>query len=161
MLIVRVHPEILAAQHIPGAKPNDKFWTQRYDDINCFERHLVQNGTVILKFFLNVSKEAQRQRFLERIRDPNKHWKFSDSDLGERAHWDDYMKAYEDAIEATTTEWAPWYVVPADHKWVSRAIVAKVVTTTIQSLDLKYPEVSAKKREQIAAAEKQLESEEE
>src|SRR5262249_34400069 len=124
VLIVRVHPEILAAQHIPGAKPNDKLWRARYDDINCFERHLVQNGTVILKSFLNVSKEQQRQRFLERIRDPNKHWKFSDSDLGERAHWDDYMSAYEDAIEATSTEWAPWHVVPADHKWVSRAIVA-------------------------------------
>jgi polyphosphate kinase 2 (PPK2 family) len=114
---------------------------------------------VILKFFLHVSKEEQCRRFLQRIRDPNKHWKFSNSDLSERAHWDDYMQAYEDALAATSTDWAPWYVIPADHKWISRALVAQILTSTIERLDLKYPEVSPEKRKQIAAAEKQLENE--
>jgi PPK2 family polyphosphate:nucleotide phosphotransferase len=159
VLIVRVHPEILNAQRIPGAKPTDKLWQSRYEDINEFERHLVRNGTVIMKFFLHVSFEEQRRRFLERIRDPNKHWKFSSSDLSERAHWNDYMQAYEDCLGATSTEEAPWYVIPADHKWISRALVAKIVTTTIEGLDLKYPKVSDQKEEQIAAAAKQLESE--
>jgi PPK2 family polyphosphate:nucleotide phosphotransferase len=156
VLIVRVHPEILAAQRIPGAKPTDKLWQARYEDINHFEQHLVRNGTVILKFFLNLSKEEQRRRFLERIRDPNKHWKFSASDMGERAYWDKYMQAYEDTLAATSTEWAPWYVIPADHKWISRALVAKIVTTAIEGLDLKYPEVSPEQRDQIAAAAKGL-----
>jgi PPK2 family polyphosphate:nucleotide phosphotransferase len=159
VLIVRVHPEILNAQRIPGAKPTDKLWQARYEDINEFERHLVRNGTVILKFFLHVSFEEQRRRFLERIRDPNKHWKFSSSDLSERAHWDEYMQAYEDCLGATSTDSAPWYVIPADHKWISRALVAKVVTTTIDGLDLKYPKVSDQKEKEIAAAAKQLESE--
>jgi PPK2 family polyphosphate:nucleotide phosphotransferase len=156
VLIVRVHPEILEAEHIPGVKPSHKLWQARYEDINTFEQHLERNGTVILKFFLHISKEAQRQRFLERLRDPNKHWKFSSSDLAERAHWDEYMEAYEDTIAATSTEWAPWHVIPADHKWISRALVAKIVTTTIEGLNLKYPEVGPEKRKQIAAAEKQL-----
>jgi PPK2 family polyphosphate:nucleotide phosphotransferase len=159
VLIVRVHPEILAAQQIPGAKPTDKFWQVRFDGINNFEQHLVRNGTIILKFFLNLSKDEQRRRFLERVRDPKKNWKFSESDLAERSHWDDYMSAYEEALGATSTDWAPWYVIPADHKWISRAFVAKIVTTTIENLDLKYPEVSATKQEQITAAEKQLQSE--
>jgi PPK2 family polyphosphate:nucleotide phosphotransferase len=159
VLIARVHPEILSAQRIPGVKPGEKTWQRRYEDINHFEKHLVQNGTVILKFFLNVSKDEQRRRFLERIQDPKKNWKFSDSDLKERALWDDYMQAYEDALAATSTEWAPWYVIPADHKWVSRATVAKIITTTIGGLDLKYPEVSPEKKKQIKAAEKVLENE--
>jgi PPK2 family polyphosphate:nucleotide phosphotransferase len=159
VLIVRVHPEILAAQQIPGAKPTEKFWHARFDGINNFEQHLVRNGTIILKFFLNLSQDEQRRRFLERVRDPKKNWKFSESDLAERSHWDDYMSAYEEALGATSTEWAPWYVIPADHKWISRALVAKIVTTTIEDLDLKYPEVSATKQEQIGAAEKQLQSE--
>lgn len=161
VLIVRVHPKILEAQRIPGAKSGDKLWRQRYEDINNFEQHLARNGTVIMKFFLNVSKEEQSRRFLERIEDPNKHWKFSDSDLAERGHWDDYMQAYQDALEATSTEHAPWYVIPADHKWVSRSLVAKVITTTIAGLDMKYPEVTADKKDRIAAARKQLEAEEE
>jgi polyphosphate kinase 2 (PPK2 family) len=159
VLIVRVHPEILSAQRIPGAKPTDKLWHARYEDINHFEQHLVRNGTVILKFFLNLSFEEQRRRFLERIGDPNKHWKFSESDLAERGHWDDYMRCYEDCLGATSTDAAPWYVIPADHKWISRALVAKIVTTTIDGLDLKYPEVSDQQREQIEAAAKQLENE--
>lgn len=159
VLIVRVHPEILEAQHIPGAKPTEKFWQARYEGINHFEQHLERNGTVILKFFLNVSKEEQRRRFLERINDPKKRWKFSDSDLGERGCWDAYMEAYENALGATSTDWAPWYVIPADHKWISRALVAKIVTTTIDGLDLKYPEISPEKRERIAVARKYLEKE--
>lgn len=159
VLIVKVHPKILDAQRIPGAKPNDKFWRARFEDINNFEKHLAGNGTVIMKFFLNISREEQRRRFLQRIEDPKKHWKFSDGDLAERGYWDDYMAAYEDALAQTSTDWAPWFVIPADYKWVSRALVAKIVTETIQSLDLKYPEVSAEKLVQIAAAKKKLEAE--
>src|SRR5205085_2310026 len=119
-----------------------------------------RNGTVVLKFFLNVSRDEQRKRFLERLEDPNKHWKFSDNDLKEREFWDDYMNAYEGCLDATSTEWAPWHIVPADHKWVTRALVATVVTKAIERLDLKYPEVPAAKRELIAAAKKKLEAEE-
>ena len=159
VLVVKVHPGILANQRIPGMKPNKECWQARYDDINNFERHLTQNGTVILKFFLNVSKEEQRNRFLQRLEDPAKHWKFSDSDMKERGFWDDYMDAYESCLGATSTEWAPWHVIPADHKWVARAMVAKVVTTAIESLDQKYPEVPPEKIKQIAAAKKELEAE--
>lgn len=156
VLIVKVHPELVTAQRIPGARPGKAFWEARYEDINSFERHLTRNGTAILKFFLYVSKEEQRKRFLDRVNDPRKHWKFSAGDLAEREFWDDYMQAYEDALNATSTKWAPWYVVPADHKWVSRALVAKVLTTTIKSLDLKYPEVTPTQRKQIAEAKKKL-----
>ena len=159
VLIVRVHPEILAAQQVPRAKPNDKLWHARFEDINHFEQHLVRNGTVILKFFLNLSKDEQRRRFLERVRDPKKNWKFSEADLAERSHWDDYMHAYEEALGATSTDWAPWYVIPADHKWVARATVATIITTAIAGLDLKYPEVTPEQREQIAEAKKKLEAE--
>jgi PPK2 family polyphosphate:nucleotide phosphotransferase len=156
VLIVKVHPEILANQRIPGGKRKKDIWQARYDDINNFERHLTQNGTVILKFFLHLSKEEQRKRFLERLNDPGKHWKFSDSDISERGYWDDYMRAYEDCLSATSTEWATWHVIPADHKWVTRAMVATIVTTAIQGLDLKYPEVTPEKQQQIAAAKKEL-----
>ncbi len=159
VLIVRVHPEILEAERGPGGKPSDKLWQARYESINRFEEHLERNGTVILKFFLHISKEEQRQRFLERVNDPKKHWKFSDSDLKERGFWKDYMQAYEDAIAATSTAWAPWYVIPADHKWISRALVAKVITTTIEGLKLQYPEVPPQKRQQIEEAKKILEQE--
>jgi PPK2 family polyphosphate:nucleotide phosphotransferase len=159
VLVVKVHPEILAAQRIPDGKPGKDFWQARYDDINHFERHLTQNGTVILKFFLNVSKEEQAKRFLERLNDPRKHWKFSDSDMKERGYWDDYMSAFEDCITATGTDWAPWYVIPADHKWVSRAMVAHIVASTIANLDMRYPEVPPAKLQQIAAAKKVLEAE--
>ena len=157
VLVVKVHPAILANQRIPGGKPKKDVWQARYDDINNFERHLTQNGTVILKFFLHLSKEEQRKRFLERLNDPDKHWKFSDSDLKEREFWDDYMRAYEDCLSATSTEWATWHVIPADHKWVTRAMVATIITTAIQGLDLKYPEVTPEKQQQIAAAKKELE----
>lgn len=156
VLVVKVHPELLTAQHLSSKKSDAKFWSQRYKDINAFERHLVRNGTVVLKFFLNVSKEEQKQRFLERLDRPDKHWKFSASDLAERAHWGRYQRAYSDCLSATSTDWAPWYVVPADHKWVTRAVVADVITTTIRSLNLKYPEVTDEKREQLAEARRQL-----
>ena len=157
VLVVKVHPAILANQRIPGGKPKKDVWQARYDDINNFERHLTQNGTVILKFFLHLSKEEQRKRFLERLNDPGKHWKFSDSDMRERGYWDDYMRAYEDCLSATSTEWATWHVIPADYKWVTRAMVATIITTAIQGLDLKYPEVTREKQQQIAAAKKELE----
>lgn len=160
VLVVKVHPEILANERVPGVKESKELWQSRYDDINNLERHLTRNGTVILKFFLNVSKEEQRQRFLARLEDPTKHWKFSDSDMKERGYWNEYMDAYERCIAATSTEWAPWHVIPADHKWVSRAMVAHIVTSAIHALDLQYPEVPKAKREQIAAARKQLQAEE-
>jgi PPK2 family polyphosphate:nucleotide phosphotransferase len=159
VLVVKVHPELVTAERLPDGKVNDKFWQARYDDVNAFERHLVRNGTVILKFFLNISKDEQRKRFLERLDKPEKHWKFSDSDLQERGYWDDYMRAYEECLSATSTEVAPWHVIPADHKWVSRALVASIVASTIESLNLKYPKVTDEKRRQIEAARRQLEKE--
>lgn len=159
VLVVKVHPELLDLGHLPPSKRGKAFWDARYDDINAFERHLVRDGTVILKFFLNVSKEEQKRRFLERLQRPEKHWKFSGSDLPERAFWDQYMEAYEDALSATSTNWAPWHVVPADHKWVTRAVVADILTTAIRSLDLHYPEVTEAQQKAQAAALKQLQSE--
>lgn len=150
VLIVKVHPEILDSQKLPPGKRGKSFWKARYEDINAFERHLSRNGTVILKFFLNVSKEEQKKRFLERLERPEKHWKFSPSDVAERRYWDDYMEAYEDAISETSTEWAPWYVVPADQKWATRTIVADIISTTLDSMHLQYPTLSA---EQTAALE--------
>jgi PPK2 family polyphosphate:nucleotide phosphotransferase len=156
VLVVKVHPELLAAQRLPDGEPGKKFWDRRYQDINAFERHLTRNGTVIVKFFLNVSKDEQKKRFLERLERPEKNWKFSAADLAERAHWVDYMRAYSDCLSATSTRWAPWYVVPADHKWIARAVVADVITTTIRSLDLKYPEVTDEQREGLAEAKRRL-----
>ena len=143
VLVVKVHPELIGRQ-LPRDKEKfgKKFWKARYEDINAFEHHLVRNGTVILKFFLNVSKEEQKERFVERLSNPEKHWKFSTSDLTERGFWDDYMDAYQDAIEATSTKWEPWHIVPADYKWLTRAVVADIITTAIRDLDLTYPEVT-------------------
>jgi PPK2 family polyphosphate:nucleotide phosphotransferase len=160
VLIVRVHPELVTAQRVPGADPgSDEFWQRRYEDINTFERHLTRNGTAIIKFFLHVSKEEQRQRFLKRIRRPDKHWKFAAGDIDERSCWDDYMRAYEQMLSATSTAWAPWYVVPADHKWATRAIVADVLCRTIESLDLCFPEVTPEDRQLMEAARQRLEAE--
>jgi PPK2 family polyphosphate:nucleotide phosphotransferase len=159
VLVVKVHPELLEAQKLPPGKRGKSFWKDRYDDINAFERHLVRNGTIVLKFFLNVSKKEQKKRFLERLERPEKNWKFSAADLAERAFWDRYMEAYEDALGATSTEWAPWYVVPADHKWVTRSIVADVLTSTMCSLDLKYPEVTEQQKQALAKAREHLEAE--
>jgi polyphosphate kinase 2 (PPK2 family) len=159
VLIVKVHPELLDPQKLPPGKRGKSFWEARYEDINALERHLVRNGIVVLKFFLHVSKDEQKRRFLERLERPEKHWKFSTSDLPERAFWADYMDAYEDALTATTTEEAPWYVVPADNKWVTRAVVVDVITTAIRSLDLKFPEVTEEQRTMLAEAKSRLQEE--
>jgi PPK2 family polyphosphate:nucleotide phosphotransferase len=161
VLVVKVHPELIGRQ-LPRKKenPGKKFWEQRYEDINAFERHLVRNGTVVLKFFLNLSKDEQKARFLERLSRPEKHWKFSAADLAEREHWDAYMDAYEDALAATSTKWAPWYVIPADYKWVARAVVADVVTTAIRDLDLRYPEVTEEMEKRLNEARTKLATEE-
>src|SRR4051794_14355295 len=120
VLVVKVHPELLDGQKLPPGKRGKSFWEARYEDINAFERHLVRNGTVILKFFLHVSKKEQKRRFLERLERPEKQWKFTAADLAERGYWSKYMEAYEDALSATSTRWAPWYIIPADHKWATR-----------------------------------------
>jgi polyphosphate kinase 2 (PPK2 family) len=159
VLIVKVHRHILTAQRIPDAAPTDSFWADRYEDINNFERHLTRNGTLILKFFLNLSKEGQRRRLLRRIDDPTKHWKFSTADITERGHWDDYWMAYEAALSHTSTTWAPWYIIPADRKWVARSLVAKIVTRSIRSLALRYPETAPEMQRKLAEAKQQLEHE--
>jgi PPK2 family polyphosphate:nucleotide phosphotransferase len=159
VLVVKVHPELLAHAQLPPGERGQSFWEGRYEDINAFERHLVRNGTVVLKFFLNVSKKEQKRRFLERLENPEKHWKFSAADVAERAHWGEYMDAYEEALRATSTGWAPWYVIPADHKWVARAVVADVLTSSIRSLDLRYPEVTEEQRRRLAEAKEQLANE--
>jgi PPK2 family polyphosphate:nucleotide phosphotransferase len=156
VLVVRVHPELLEQAKLPPGKRGKSFWRDRYDDINAFERHLVRNGTLILKFFLNVSRAEQKRRFLERLDNPEKHWKFSAADLAERAHWNTYMDAYEEALSATSTKWAPWYVVPADNKWVTRAVVADVLTSAIRGLDLRYPEITGEQRRALAEARRKL-----
>jgi PPK2 family polyphosphate:nucleotide phosphotransferase len=157
VLVVRVHREILAAQKLPPALVGKDIWKARYESINGFERHLARNGTRIVKFFLNVSREEQRKRFAERLDDPEKNWKFSLRDVLEREHWDDYMRAYEEAIAATSTKWAPWYVVPADHKWFTRLVVAQIVVSTLEELDLRYPAADAARRREIAEARRILE----
>ena len=156
VLVTRVHPEILKKQRLPPGKRGEEFWEDRYQSINNFERHLVRNGTVIVKIFLNVSKKEQKKRFLERIDNPEKHWKFSAQDAAERRHWDEYMEAFEDAINATATKWAPWHVIPADHKWLARALVADVLVSTIRDLKLKAPEVSPEQLRGLAAAKREL-----
>ena len=159
VLVVKVHPEFLASQRIPDAKVNKEFWEGRYEDINNFEKHLSRNGTKIVKFFLNISKEEQRKRFLARIDTPDKNWKISPSDIAEREHWDEYMDAFEECIANTTSGEAPWYIIPANHKWVSRALVAKILVETIQSLGVQYPKVSDEKMKAIEASKRQLEKE--
>lgn len=155
VLVVKVNPEFLQ-KSISDQNIDDLFWESRYEDINNLEKHLTRNGTIIIKFFLNVSKAEQKNRFLERLNDPDKHWKFSESDLVERSKWDLYQTAFEDAINATATPWAPWYVIPADHKWIMRAIVSMVVTETITSLKLEPPVVSEQKKLLLDEARKEL-----
>jgi len=155
-LVVRVHPEFLAHEKMPPKLVTKHIWEQRFEEIRNFERYLVRNGIVVRKFFLNVSKKEQKRRFLERIDNPEKNWKFSDSDLAERAHWDEYMQAYEEAIRETATPEAPWYVVPADHKWFTRLVVAAAVVQTLDELDLCYPKVGKEQLEQLASARKLL-----
>jgi PPK2 family polyphosphate:nucleotide phosphotransferase len=159
VLVVKVHPEILDAQKLPPRKVDKQFWKERYDDINEFERHLARNGTLILKFFLHVSKEEQKRRFLERLETPEKNWKFSAGDIAERGYWKEYRRAFEDALAATSTPWAPWYVIPADRKYVTRALVADIITTSIKNLKLEYPKLSAEKLKELEEARKTLKGE--
>jgi PPK2 family polyphosphate:nucleotide phosphotransferase len=139
VLVVRVHPEILRNQKIPPSLVGKDIWKERFEQINAFEKYLTRNGTVILKFFLNISNKEQKKRFLERIDTPEKNWKFSSADVRERAFWKDYMKAYEDIFSNTSTSWAPWHIIPADRKWFTRTAVADIIVTTLESLNLKYP----------------------
>jgi PPK2 family polyphosphate:nucleotide phosphotransferase len=154
VLVVKVHPEWLG----PGqpTDPDGKFWHKRYEDINNFEKHLWRNGTLVLKFFLHVSKDEQKRRFLERLDNPDKHWKFSEADLAEREHWKAYQRAFEEAIAATSTRRAPWYVIPADRKYVARALVADIVVEAIRELGLEFPKVSGDHLARLAAARARL-----
>jgi PPK2 family polyphosphate:nucleotide phosphotransferase len=155
-LVVRVHPEIMARQKVPVELITKKIWEQRFTDIRNFEEYLSNNGVVVRKFFLHLSKNEQKKRFLERIQIPDKNWKFSASDAVEREHWDEYMEVYEDMIRNTATEKSPWYVVPADNKWFTRVVVAAAIVETLASLDLKYPEVGKDKLAELAAIKGQL-----
>jgi PPK2 family polyphosphate:nucleotide phosphotransferase len=158
VLVVRVHPEILANQKLPPGQRGRKFWAARFDDINRFERHLARNGTVILKFFLHLSKKEQQKRFQERLEREDKHWKFSFADLKERELWDDYQAAFADMLQNTSTRWAPWWVIPADHKFVTRAVVAGITTESIRRLRLERPAVTDDQRRLLARAKRQLAS---
>lgn len=159
VLVVRVHPEVLDRQKLPPESRGKKIWKRRFEEINNFEKYLTNNGVIILKFFLNVSKDEQKKRFLERIDRPEKNWKFSSSDAKERTHWDDYMNAYEDVFNNTSTEWAPWHIIPADHKWFTRLAVAGVIYNKLESLNLQYPTVSQEHRQELLKAKEILESE--
>jgi PPK2 family polyphosphate:nucleotide phosphotransferase len=156
VLVVRVHPEFLAKQKLPPKLAGKKIWEERFEDIRNFEQYLARNGVVVRKFFLHVSKKEQKKRFLERIEDPLKNWKFSSNDANERDSWDDYMEAYEEMIQETATKDAPWYVVPANNKWFTRVVVAAAVIETLDSLDLAYPKVDETKLKELAAAKKKL-----
>lgn len=163
VLVCKVHPELVLQERLPNiAKLNDidnEFWQRRYDAIRNFERELADNGTTIVKFFLHVSKHEQAQRLLDRLENPEKHWKFSFSDIREREHWDDYMTAYEEAIGATARPWAPWYVIPADKKWFARLAVARIILNTIGALPLRYPDTPVSVRKDFPAAKRLLQQE--
>jgi PPK2 family polyphosphate:nucleotide phosphotransferase len=156
VLVVRVHPEILAFQNLPEEVDLKTIWNERYESIQDMEKHLARNGTIVLKFWLNVSKEEQKNRFVSRIDTQEKQWKWSSSDLKERGHWEDYMYAYEEALKATSKSWAPWYAIPADDKPYMRYTVAKIVKKTLQSLDLKYPTLDDDEREKLKQVREQL-----
>lgn len=158
VLVVRVHPEFLDHQKIPPTA-RENIWQRRYEQINAFEKYLFENGIIVLKFFLNVSKEEQKKRFLERIDQPEKNWKFSTADVKERAFWDTYQTAYEDCLNHTSTEWAPWFVIPADAKWFARLTVSEIIVRTLKQLNLRYPEVSAARRQELQEIRKLLEAE--
>ena len=152
VLVARVHPEILSREKLPPDLVSGKIWQWRFEDINAYERYLSRNGIVVLKFFLNVSKKEQKRRFLERLDEPEKNWKFSASDVLERQHWNEYMGAYEEMIRNTSTERAPWYVVPADHKWFTRVVVAEALVHVLDKLNLSFPKVDAEKRKDLKRA---------
>jgi PPK2 family polyphosphate:nucleotide phosphotransferase len=157
VLVVRVHPEVLAKERMPASLVTDSIWQDRFQDIRNFEHYLARNGVVVRKFFLNLSKKEQKKRFLDRLEEPEKNWKFSAADIRERRFWDDYMKAYEDVIRETSTKHSPWYVVPADNKWFTRAVVAAAIIDTLQDLKLAYPEVDPQQRKQLRVAQAELE----
>ncbi len=159
VLVTRVHKEILAAQQLPAHLKDKGIWKRRYREINNFERYLVDNGVVLLKFFLNVSKAEQKRRFLARIDDEDRNWKLSVNDAKERVHWDDYMRAYEDVFTNTSTEWAPWHIVPADHKWFTRLAVAAIVYHALEGLDLRYPKMSDAKKAELQEVRRMLTAE--
>jgi PPK2 family polyphosphate:nucleotide phosphotransferase len=160
VLICKVHPEYVLAERLPGIndvkKIDDDFWQQRYKQINRFEKNIAQSGTVVLKFFLHLSKDEQRKRFLERIDNPEKNWKFSFGDINERGYWNEYQKAYEDALSQTSTQQAPWYVIPADNKWFARTAIANIIVQTLEGLDLKYPDLPAEEKAKLTDAKKKL-----
>jgi PPK2 family polyphosphate:nucleotide phosphotransferase len=156
VLVVRVHPEILKNERLPEPLVTKDIWQQRFDDISCFEDHLANNGVVVRKFFLNLSKKEQKRRFLERLDKPDKNWKYSAADIKERQCWDDYMTAYEEMIGATSTKRSPWYVVPADNKWYTHLVVAAAIVDTLKELKLDYPKVAADKRKELLAAKTEL-----
>jgi PPK2 family polyphosphate:nucleotide phosphotransferase len=157
VLIVRVHPKVLEGEKLPPSLVTKNIWDERFEDIRSFERHLARNGTVIRKFFLHLSKKEQKQRFMARLDEPEKNWKFSADDVHERAYWDDYQNAFEDMIRNTATKRAPWYVIPADNKWFTHLAVAAVIVETLEELNPDYPKVDAAKRKELAAARKLLE----
>jgi PPK2 family polyphosphate:nucleotide phosphotransferase len=159
VVALKVHPEWLEPQRLPPGERGERLWQQRYEDINAFERHLDRNGTKVVKFFLHVSKEVQKERFLARLDRPGKEWKFNAADVAERARFDDYLAAFEDALTATSTPWAPWHVVPADRWWVTQAIVARVLVDALHSLDLRWPEVSPAEHAANLEARRRLEAE--
>src|SRR3954454_3045456 len=159
VVALRVHPGWLEKQRLAHPATGEQFWQERYEDINAFERHLDRNGTKIVKFFLYVSQAEQKKRFLARLDEPHKEWKFNAADVAERARWDEYMAAYDAAITATSTPWAPWYVIPADHKWLTQALVARILVDTINGLEMQWPQVSAKEHEENLEARKQLDAE--
>jgi PPK2 family polyphosphate:nucleotide phosphotransferase len=159
VLVVRVHPEILNYQNLPAFKNNEEFWDNRFEDINNIENYLFRNGIIVLKFFLHVSKEEQRNRFLDRINNEEKNWKFSASDVKERKFWDDYQLAYEIMLNKTNTEHAPWYIIPADKKWFTRAAVSEIIVRNLRKLNLEYPKISKEKREELQDIKKMLEDE--
>jgi PPK2 family polyphosphate:nucleotide phosphotransferase len=159
ILVVRVHPDYLDRQQLPPVLNDPDIWSRRFREINNFERYLVDNGIIILKFFLNVSKEEQKRRFLERVEEPDKNWKFSAADIGERAFWSDYMDAYEEMFNNTSTPYAPWYIIPADHKWFTRLAVVSAILDTLDRLNLAYPGVTRQQKEELLAAKAKMEQE--
>jgi PPK2 family polyphosphate:nucleotide phosphotransferase len=159
VLIVKVRPEVLEKQKIPIADQGKSFWEKRYEDINLFERHLVRNGTVVVKFFLNVSKNEQKKRFLKRLENRDKNWKFSLADLSERSKWDDYQMAYEEMLNKTSSEWAPWYVIPADKKWAMHILISEIIISQIDKLNLNYPMLNSEQKEALKAVKVKLEKE--
>jgi PPK2 family polyphosphate:nucleotide phosphotransferase len=160
VLVVRVHPDVLARQNLPPGEVDKNIWKHRYKDINAFERHLVRNGTLILKFHLRISKDEQRKRFLSRLDEPDKRWKFAAADIAERALWDKYMEAYQEMIRGTSTPHAPWHVIPADHKHVAWLVVAAAITEALEALDLDFPKVEGKALEELKKMERALKAEE-